>query len=65
MKRIEHENTEGQRHTVGRNEHSTALIRWEVYDERFQIELFHWFGRMGEGKCLAVAAALNAQEWDD
>jgi hypothetical protein len=64
MKRIEHEATKGQRHTVGRGKFQ-LLVRWEVYDECLQIELFHWHGSEGEAKCLAVAAALNSQEWDD
>ena len=64
MKRIEHEATKGKRHTVGHGDFGT-LKRWEVYDERLQIELFHWHGNMGEAKCLAIAEALNAREWED
>lgn len=30
-----------------------------VYDERMQIEVFHWYGDNGPAKCEAVAKALN------
>jgi hypothetical protein len=36
-----------------------------VYDQRLQVDVFHWYGRTGSEKCTAIANALNALNHGD
>lgn len=36
-----------------------------VYDQRLQVDIFHWYGKTGFEKCTAVVNALNALNHGD
>lgn len=53
------------RHSVVLSPKWTKCPQWFVYDNRFQIVLFHWNGAEAEERCRLVCDALNSREWRD
>lgn len=58
-----HGNQTPHRHAVELSPMSPKCPLWFVYDNRMQLELFHWHGEEAEERCRLVCDALNSREW--